>query len=425
MSDRHRISRRQFVKGASAAIAAPYFLTSSALGAGGRSKANERINVCCIGMRNRGNKIIRSVLGDRRTQVVAICDVDDPIGQKAKNRVEKHYGGDHKCDLVRDYREICARDDIDAVVIATPDHTHAVISVAAMKSGKDVFCEKPMTLTIHDGRVMSDTARRYGRVFQVGSQRRSQGGYHRMAELVRNGRIGQVKEVYIGVSCGRPGGSPAYNVRPVPDHFDYNLWLGPAPWEPYDPSRCHYKFRFVRAYSGGEMTNWGAHYLDVVQMVLGKDDTGPVEVKPIAGWRHKSGIYDVFRDFKFDFTYADGTVVHVNQGGTRFIGTEGTLYNEGKSDPGSIVKSKIRPEEFHYPQTHGNHMSEFFHGVLTRQPTTAPVEAGHRSTTVCHLANIALELDRPVKWDPEKEEFPDDEEANRLRRRPYREPFSL
>jgi predicted dehydrogenase len=247
-----------------------------------------------------------------------------------------------------------------------------------------------------------------------------------MCELVRNGRIGEVKRVEVGLKCSRPGGSPDWSPEPAPKELDYDLWLGPAPYVPYHSKRVHYNFRFVRDYSGGEMTNWGAHYFDIVQWGLGMDNSGPVEISG-KGHRHKSGMYDVFRQFHLEMTYPNGAVMQVRPGGgsVKFIGTEGWISGADRGEPESMLRSSIGPDEIHLARPHGSHMDEFFHAIRTRRQPTAPVESGHRTATVCHLGNITLELGRPVKWDPVKEEFPGDDEANRLTWRPWRSPWKL
>ncbi|MBM4080207.1 MAG: Gfo/Idh/MocA family oxidoreductase, partial [Planctomycetes bacterium] len=284
MSSQNRFTRRQFLTHASALLAAPYFVPGRVLGADGATAASNRVTVACIGVRGMGNNHLKTLLGDDSAQVVAICDVDSQVRQKALDLVAAKYADKIKkgtfkgADGYNDFRELMARQDVEAVTIATPDHTHALIAIAALKSGKDVYVEKPMTLTIKEGRAMVEAVRRYGRVLQVGSQRRSSGGVRRVCEMVRSGRIGQLQKVEVG--CGsRPTGPQLWSPEPVPKGFDYELWLGPAPWQPYTSKRCHYNFRFVADYSGGEMTNFGAHFLDVAQWGIGADDTGPVEIE--------------------------------------------------------------------------------------------------------------------------------------------------
>ncbi len=421
MSHARSVTRRRFLKGtAAAAVAAPYVLTSSALGAGGKKPASERIVTVSIGIRNRGSNLLGACLGDNDCQVLGICDVDDTYREKGIDRVAKHYGHDPaKVLRWKDYHEVMARDDVDAVVIATPDHTHAIISIAACQSGKDVYCEKPMTLTIADGRAMAEAVRRHGRVLQVGSQRRTDGRWRHTCELLRNGRIGKLHTVNVNIST-RSGKNEAWDPQPVPSELDYDLWLGPAPYTGYHPGRVHYNFRFVTDFSGGDVTNWGAHFLDVAQWGIGADESGPLEVEG-TGRRHPPGsLHDCFFDINCTFKYAGGVTLNLKsgRGNCTFIGTEGQI-------PGKVKDDTIGPGDLHLYRTNRGQMGDFLHCVRTRKDPAAPVETGHRSSTVCHLANIAMTLGRKLKWDPVKEEFVGDDEANRMRHRPYRAPYTL
>jgi predicted dehydrogenase len=362
-------------------------------------------------------------------QVVAICDVDRNIRNSRLDAANKKYADRTKSGTFKgavgynDFREVMARDDIDAVVVATPDHWHAPISIAAMRSGKDVYCEKPMTLTIAEGRAMSDVSRQYGRILQCGSQRRSGGKQRRACELVRNGRIGKLQRVEVGVGY-RPSRAAPHKPEPVPEELDYEMWLGPAPWEPYQANRCHYQFRFVRDYSGGEMTNFGAHYLDVAQWGIGADDSGPVEIEG-TGMAFE-GLHNTFAKVDLTYTYADGVKLRCTHrgGGCRFYGTDGWIDAERLSgEPKSMLSSPIGPGDIRLYESRGGHMGNFLECVRTRQLNAAPGEVGHRSATVCHLGNIAMTLGRKLKWDPKAEEFIGDESANRMRYRPYREPW--
>ncbi len=418
-------TRRTFLKTAAVATAAPYVITSTAFGAA------DRITTALIGSGSRGQQIMAG--GDR---VVAVCDVDAKKRAQAKKTIDAK-SGNKSCKAYGDFRDVLARDDIDAVVVATPDHWHAAIAIAAMKVGKAVYCEKPMTYCIREGRLMADAVRRYGTIFQVGSQQRSREyeKFTKACELVRNGRIGELKKVKVEIPT-RPGSAKPWNPRPAPKELDYEMWLGPAPWAPYHPNRCHYKFRFVSDYSGGDVSNWGAHQLDIAQWGIGADDTGPLEVVG-HGKRNASGLHDVFYDVHVDYTYAGGVKVELRSGdnennGVRFEGTEGWIYvSRSKLDAKnkSVLDSRIGPNELHLtPEgSSATHMGVWLDCVRNRKPKglNAPVEVGHRSATVCHLANIVMQLDRPLKWDPAKEQFIDDDEANRMLWRPMRSPWRI
>ena len=416
-------SRREFIKAAAVGVAAPYFVTSVARGAAAPSN---RITTALIGSGGRGQQIIAG--GDR---VVAVCDVDAEHRKKAKAKIDG-LTGNQDCKEYNDFRDVLARDDVDAVVIAAPDHWHALMAIEAMKVGKAVYVEKPMTVCIREGRNMADAAARYGSILQVGSQQRSDEKFIKACELVRNGRIGKLNTVQVFIPT-RPGSSKPWEPQPVPPELDYDFWLGPAPWAPYHKDRCHYQFRFVSDYSGGDVTNWGAHQLDITQLALGADDSGPLEILGY-GKRNATGLHDVFYDVRVDFTYADDVTVQLRSNedlnGVRFLGNEGWIYvsrSRIDAEPKSLLTSRIGPDEIHLaPKSGGGtHMGIWLDCIRNRKPAglNAPVEVGHRSATVCHLANIVMALGRKLKWDPAEEQFIDDDEANRMTWRPLRQPW--
>ena len=426
-------TRRQFLKAGGLVAAAPYVVASTALGATGRRAASQRITTALIGAGSRGQQIMAG--GD---QVVAVCDVDATHRGAAKVKIDT-MSGSRGCAAYGDFREVLDRDDIDAVVVATPDHWHVPIALAAVQAGKAVYVEKPVSLCIREGRILADVVRRYGAILQVGSQQRSPEyeKFTRACELVRNGRIGELQKVKVTIYA-RSGNDNPWRPQSVPPEFDYEMWLGPAPWSPYHKDRCHYKFRFVSDFSGGDVTNWGAHHLDIVQWALDADDSGPLEVAG-RGKRNASGIHDTFCDIAVDFRYANSVTVQlrsgdrkVKTGGVRFVGTEGSIWvsRDGMdADPKSLLTSRIGPDEIHLAPADrsGTHMGNWLDCVRKRsgRGLNVPVEVGHRSATVCHLANIAMQLDRPLKWDPAKEQFLGDDEANRMTWRPMREPWRI
>ena len=433
-----RPTRRKFLKAAGAAVASPCVISSAALGAAGRLPPSQRITTALIGSGARGQQIIAG--GDK---VLAVCDVDAKHREAAKTKIDA-LSGSRSCAAYGDFREVLARDDVDAVVVATPDHWHVPIAMAAVKAGRAVYVEKPLSLTIGEGRIMADVARRYGTILQVGSQQRSPEyeKFTRAVELVRNGRIGELKTVKVAIYA-RPGSDKPWRPRPAPAELDYEMWLGPAPWAPYHPYRCHYRFRFISDYSGGDMTNWGAHHLDIAQWAVGADDSGPVEVEG-TGKRNAGGLHDTFYDINVDFTYADGVKVElrsggaeVKTGGVRFEGTQGWIFVSRElidANPKTLLNSRIGPDEIHLAPPGGSstHMGIWLDCIRRRSSKglNVPAEVGHRSATVCHLANIAMELGRKLKWDPAAEQFVDllgqgDDEANRLTSRPMRPPWRL
>jgi predicted dehydrogenase len=264
-------TRRDFLKNsAMTVLTLPTIITSSVRGANAPSN---RITIGCVGLGAQGSWIIKGFMSQPGTQVVAVCDVDSNHREKAQDTA-----GLPAKSAYNDFRDLLARDDIDAVVVAAPDHWHVPISIAAAKAGKDIYCEKPLTLTIAGGRALCDTVKRYGRVLQTGSQQRSDSRFRFACELVRNGRIGKLHTIRVEIPRNTRPNPIDWRVEEVPEGFDYDMWLGPAPWAPYTKHRCHYEFRFIFDYSGGQITNWGAHYLDIAQWGNGSDYTGPVEI---------------------------------------------------------------------------------------------------------------------------------------------------
>ena len=418
------VSRREFLKGsaavAGAAFAWPTIVPSSVFGAAAPSN---RLTMGCIGLGGQGSGNMKGFNAKKDCAVVAVCDVDADHREKAREVV----GLDAKSSY-NDFRDVIARDDIDAVSIAAPDHWHVPISIAAVRAGKDVFCEKPLTLTIAEGRILVDEVKRYGRVFQTGSQQRSGSEFRKACELVVNGRIGKLHTMTVQIPGNNRKCEPTWTPEPVPAGFDYDMWLGPAPWEPYHKQRCHYEFRFLLDYSGGQMTNWGAHYLDIAQWGNQADNTGPVEIKG-KGEFPATGLFTTATKADIEYTYANGVKLVLTTGGgsTRFEGSEGWVFvTRGKLDaePKSLVASTIAPDEIHLYSSN-DHKQDFLDCIKTRKDPICNAEVGHRSSTVCHLGNIAMLLDRPLKWDPQKEQFIGDDEANRMRQRPARAPWCL
>jgi len=399
-----RVSRREFVRKLSgAAVAAPCFITSAALGAGARPPASDRITMGCIGIGGRGRSDMGGFMRFGEVQVLAVCDVVKGKREAAKASVDKRYGN-ADCKAYNDFREIIVRDDIDTVMVTTPDHWHAIPTIAACKHGKDVFCEKPLTLTIREGRAMVQAARRYGRVFSSGSQR-VLGDYGRLARYIRSGAIGEVREAYVGV--GGPSRPCTLGEQPVPDGLDWDMWLGPAPWAPFNRGRLN--FRPWRDYSGGGMTDWGGHKFGAVLFAMDLQETGPVEVFPPDGKDHR---YLTYR-------YASGfQMYHAGGHDITYKGTEGEATRRKTGQP--IVNRSMMTYK-----GRGGLAGDFLHCVRTRERAFRDVEFAHRAATVCHLGNLAYRLGRPLKWDPVKEEFVGDPKLNRHLERPKREPWTL
>jgi predicted dehydrogenase len=401
-----RISRRQFI----AAAAVPLIVPRSALGSQDKAAPSERLTLGFIGMGTMNRGHLGHFLGQKDVQVVAVCDVDTTRRESAKQTVEERYSKDSKdgqykgCAAYNDFRELLARKDIDAVVIATPDHWHAIPVIEACKAGKDIYCEKPLSLTIHEARVMIEAVRKNQRVFQTGSQQRSSKEFRLACELVRSGRIGKVKTVNVNVGGpSKPCDLPEEKLEPG---LDWDRWLGPAPRRPYNsvlsPRGVHKHFpawRNYREYSGGMMTDWGAHHFDIAQWGLGMDDSGPVEIIPPDDPKAERGLR---------YLYANGVeVVHGPGGGVQFIGTEGEItVNRGKleSKPEKIIKEPLGEKDVHLYQSPG-HQRDWLDCVRSRKRPICDVEIGARSVTVCHLGNIAYWTRKRLKWDPKEWQF--------------------
>jgi predicted dehydrogenase len=444
MKDVNRgVSRRDFLRAsavAGAGLAIPTIVPSSVFGV---QAPSERINLACIGVGRMGTDDLKEALGFRQVQVVAVCDLDAKRAKNAQALVESRYAkqndaGAYKgCAAYGDFRELLARGDIDAVQIATPDHWHTLLALEAARNGKDIFLQKPLTLTIHEGRVLSDTVRRYGRVFQVGSQQRSEKEFRTACELVRNGRAGKLHTIKIGFGTD-PGCAPQ-PAMPVPENLNYEMWLGPAPWAPYTEERVHPQNSItdrpgwlrISDYGAGMITGWGSHHLDIAHWGMGTEYTGPVEIVGEAEFP-KTGLWDVHGDFRIEYTYANGVKMIVAdekkiKGGIRFEGDKGWVWvTRGAIDaePKSLLQETIGPGETKL-YVSNNHKGNFYDCVKSRAETIAPVEVGHRSCTACLLGDIAMRTGRKLQWDPAKEQFVNDDAANRMLSRPMRAPWRL
>ncbi|MFO0898547.1 MAG: Gfo/Idh/MocA family oxidoreductase [Pirellulales bacterium] len=447
-------TRRSFLQTAAAASAAaigfPYVVPARALGRDGAVAPSNRITLGVMGAGNQGFNDMRDFLRDDRVQIVAVCDVnrESPgywngavAGREPGRRlVDEHYGQQKPsgvakgCATYVDFRELLAHPDLASVLICTPDHWHAIPVIAAAKAKKDIYCQKPLSLTVAEGRAMSNAVKQHNVVFQTGSQQRSDPKFRQAAELVRNGRIGKLHTVRVGLPGGRTDyGKTGDRKRPeaVPEGFEYDLWLGPAPEAPYAPARCHVNFRWIYDYSGGQVTDWGGHHPDCAQWGMGTDLTGPVEIANARAKFDQDPLWNTATEFSFEALYADGVkmlVSNENKMGVTWEGTEGWVYaNRGQIDahPKSLLESQIGPNELQLYKS-DNHFRNFIDCVLSRGETAAPVEVAHRSITICHLGNIAMRLGREkLKWDADTEQILDDAEASKLLSREYRDPWTL
>ena len=419
-------SRRKFIKSTAAVGAslfgAPMILSAETLGLNGNSGANNRINMGFIGHGGMMNAHV-GLASRGNVQPLYVCDVKSDKLAAAKNNMK----GRGYADVVAtpDYEDVVNDPAVDAVVIVTPDHWHAAIAIAAMRNGKDVYVEKPMTLTIEEGKAMVAAAEKYGRIVQVGSQQRSDSAFRKAATMVRNGWIGEIKEVYCSL-----GGFPPPTLektQPIPATLNYDKWLGPTPYEAYFPKRVLGQYsggwRCFGEYGSRKYGDWGAHHFDITQWALGRDDSGPVEFVPKG---YEKNPYD-------HFIYDDGIKVvrdHPDRKGhmIRFVGTEGDVMvsrNGGlATSPPELASRPLQPSDERLYKSH-NHHENWIEGILTRKQTICNAKVGHRTATICQLAGIANRLGRPINWDPESEEIVGDVEAKRWQDRPRRAGYEL
>ncbi len=431
---RARLNRREFLRCGAAAMVGPWVITSSALGAPGVEPANERVTLGAIGVGGRGTGVLRGFLGI--SQCVAICDVKQTRREPVKSMVERFYSaraakGAYKgCAAYTDFRDIIARDDIDVVSICTPDHWHVIPGIMAARAGKDIFVEKPFTLNIAEGRAFVTAVESHGRILQLGTQQRSDGRFRFACELARNQLIGKVHTIRVGSPAS--GACPPQPPQPVPKGFDYDMWLGPAPWKPYTPNRCRTPWwYFISDYTMGFISGWGIHHVDIAQWGNGTDHTGPVEIEG-TGVFPRDGLCDTATSWRVVCTYANGVKMifadnRQEKQGVVFEGTEGWVYvRRGFIDahPKSLLTYKLGPGHIHLYRSPG-HARNLIECVKTRQPTVCPPETAHRSNSICQLADIAIRLRRKLRWDPQREQFINDDEANRMLSRAMREPWHL
>ena len=446
-----KLNRRDFIKLTSTisagAIAVPTIISACARGKNGHVAPSDRVNLMFIGSGNQAMNDLSDFLTDKRVQITGICDVnkqstgywDGKIGGRETgiNLVNGYYsqlhGKSYKgCKGFEDFREVIARNDVDAVEVVVPDHWHSIPVLMAAKAGKDIYCQKPLALTIPEGRAMANAVKKYGTVFQTGSQQRSDGNFHRVCELVRNGKIGKL----LTVECGLPSGTPDYgrtgnltDTIPVPEGFDYNTWLGPAPEAPYCPARTHVNFRWVLDYSGGQVTDWGGHHPDIAQWGMDTENTGPVKIQNAKAEWAKHPIWNTATEYYFECIYANGVKLIISNkvaGGVTFHGTEGwARANRGNHQvfPESLRQVVIAPSEIHLYKS-DDHFRNFIDCVYSRKETIAPAETGHRSITMSHLGNIAMKLQQDLDWDPKTEQFINNDVANSMLHRKMREPWA-
>ena len=427
---RAKMTRRGLLRAATGACVFPYIVSASVFGRDGAVAASERITMACIGLGGRGKENLRSFMGHRDCRIVAVCDVNANRLAEAKKVVDEHYG-DIGCAAYSDYREVLARGDIDAVSIATPDAWHVLQSVEAARAGKDIFLEKPLGLCVRDGIALREAVRRYDRVFQFGTQQRSDWNFGFACELVRNGRIGRLQRIIVTTPASRSVG--LMPPVPVPPWLDWEMWVGPARWMPFTNGivgNCG-EWGHISNFSLGWITTWGIHHVDIAQWGNDADRTGPVEVEG-TGVFPAEGLYDCATAWDVTLKYANGVAVSFidkskRRQGVLFEGTEGRVFVERgviEAEPKSLLQERIGPEEKHLSMG-TDHWGGFLECVRSRQTPVSSIESAVRTDTVCHLSDIAMRLGRKLRWDPAAEQFIGDDEANRLLTRSWRGPWHL
>ena len=425
------VTRRDLLKASGAILG--YHVAESARAAGASTSPNSRPRIGAIGLRYQGTVIANQAknFGD----IVAVCDVDRNVRDQAK----ASFGSTpFACE---NYRDLLSRKDVDVVTIGAPDHWHTQMLIDACRAGKDVYCEKPLTLTVDEGKLICKIVEQTGRVVQVGSWQRSDERFRLAVELIRAGRIGKLKQVDVVLGKNVTGGP--FTSRIVPGHLNWDLWQGQTPEVPYVEQRCHYTFRWWWEYSGGQMTDWGAHHIDIAQWGI---DSLPVEFQGSSKPPSIQGGYNVPEDFQARVTYANGVVMNISDTGDNgilFTGEQGRIFvNRGKITGLPVEELQTRPlprqdwkayahDNLEQPLRSGkldaitSHMQNFFECISTKQPTISDVLSQHRSISTCHLANIAIRLGRPVRWDATSETCIDDNQANEMLSREQRKGFEI
>ena len=452
-----RTTRREFLQAGAAfgaAVAAfPYIVPARVVGAGGSIPPSEKIVMGCIGVGSMGGGHLRSLAAQDDVRMVAVCDLRRKFRERARQRVDERYG-DSGCATYNDFRELLARPDIDAVCIATPDHWHALIALEAAKNRKDMYLEKPVDVHMAAAKALREAVNRYGVVFQFGTQQRSSQEFRFGCELVRNGRIGKLHTIVVGSLPGAELANQPIQPEPDPNEFDYDMWLGPAPWAPYTFERAASRaegspgyWMHIHDYCLGCLSGaWGIHHVDIAQWGNNSDDTGPVEIEG-TGVLPQDGLCDTALTWRVEHAYANGVkMIHMDSRHTEqefpqfvtpvlqyrgcgilFLGTDGwVIVSRGGIDaqPKSLLQTTFDSSEPRLPVSN-NHERNFLECVKSRRPPISSIESAVRSDTICHLDDIAIRLGRKLHWDPKAEQFLNDDQANRLLTRPLRSPWRL
>lgn len=432
-----RATRRAFLRTGAAALgglSVPTFVSARALGLEDAPPASDRIVMGAIGTGGRGQNNLRTFLSQPDVQVIAVCDVDAARAEAAKKIVDDHYGNSD-CKVFEDQLLLLREPSLEAVSIATPDHWHGISAVQAAREGKDIYCEKPLAGSIGEGRAVCDAVNRYGVILQTGTQERSNNLVRQACDIVINGRLGELQRIVVNLPIEEAHHEQVRKtnfpeVVEVPAGFNYDRWQGHTPSVPYIPQRVHRFWRFVMTYGGGEMTDRGAHVIDLAQMFTGNDESGPV-LYEAEGQRNNHSIFDAFMEFRFINAYPSGLEIHGSNKGPRGIGFEGkdgklfVHIHGGKliADPVNLLADTSKLD-FSIGKSPGHHRN-FLDCVRSRNQPIANHEAGHRSATICHINNLSMRLGRALVWNPNSEQFVDDDEANNLIMPIMREPYTI
>jgi len=452
-----KITRRDFLKTGAALGAAvttfPYFVPARVLGAGGATPPSEKIVMGCIGVGSMGGGHLRSFSGQEDVRMAAVCDLRRKFRERGKQRVDERYGN-NDCVAYQDFRELLARPDIDAVCIATPDHWHGLIAIEAARNRKDMYLEKPVDVHVAAAKAVREAVNRYGVVFQFGTQQRSSQEFRFGCELVRNGRIGKLHTIVVGSLPGLELANQPVQPVPDPNEFDYDMWLGPAPWAAYTFERAASRaegspgyWMHIHDYGLGCLSGaWGIHHVDIAQWGNNSDDTGPLEIEG-TGVLPQDGLCDTALTWRVEHAYANGVkMIHMDSKHTEqefpqfvtpvldmrgcgilFLGSDGwVIISRGGIDaqPKALLQTVFGSSEPRLPVSN-DHRRNFLECVKTRQQPISSLESAVRSDTICHLDDLAIRTGRKLRWDPAKEEFRNDEAANRLLTRPLRSPWRL
>jgi predicted dehydrogenase len=424
-----QFTRRDFVKKAAASaslMAIPSILTARA------AEPSKQLTLGMIGVGGMGKSHVSDVLKIPDCRILAVCDVDATHLKRAKERVDSAYGN-KDCATFSDFRALNQRKDIDAVIIATPDNWHVLPALDALSNGKHIYVEKPLSLTIHEGQVLVAALRKSGLVGQTGTQQRSSGDFRKAADLIRNGRLGKIERVEIFIPPNNKISPGLWAAEPPPEGLDWNFWLGPAPKKPFTRQGCHYNFRFISDYARGQITNWGTHYVDITQWALDMDESGPVEAVG-SGAFPTTGLFSNAMHLDVTLTYANGIPLRIQS--RKDIALDGNVCFYGEKGWIDVSRSRLKASDdklLSEPLAAGgtrvkvsnDHHRDFFDSIRTGSKPVADIAYGHRTNTVCIIADIAMRLGRKVKWDPAKEEFIDDLLANRMKGRAMRAPWAL